>query len=105
MMSICKEFRSNRKQRVVVDGATVSGSQSLAFHREVYHLYQFYFSLLDNKLYAYADDSKLLAVVRKPAGRLAGAASLNMDLARIQEWCNYWCMTLNPNQNMDLVVS
>ena len=34
----------------------------------------------------------LLAVVRKPAERPAAAASLIMDLARIHEWCNHWCM-------------
>ena len=35
---------------------------------------------------AYADNSTLLAVVRKTADRPAVAASLIMDLARIQEW-------------------
>ena len=54
------------------------------------------FELMENRLYAYADDSTLLAVVRKPADRPAVAASLNRDMARIQEWCNHWCMILNP---------
>ena len=44
--------------------------------------------LLENRLYAYADDSTLLAVDGKPADR--PAASINGDLARIQEWCNHW---------------
>ena len=43
------------------------------------------FELVKNRLYAYADDSTLLAVVRKPADRHAVAASRNRDLARIQE--------------------
>ena len=43
------------------------------------------FELMGNRLSAYADDSTLLAVVRKPADRPAVAASLNMDLARILE--------------------
>ena len=34
------------------------------------------FELVENRLYAYADDSKLLVVVRKPADRSAVAASL-----------------------------
>ena len=42
------------------------------------------FELVENRLYVYADDSKLLAVVRKPADRPAAGASLNRDLARIQ---------------------
>ena len=28
-----------------------------------------------------------------------------MDLARIHEWCNHWCMILNPNKIKALVVS
>ena len=94
MLSTCKEFLSNRWQRVVVDYATsgwipiVSGVPqgsvvgSLLF---ILHTSQI-FELLDNSLYAYAYDSTLLAVVRKIAGRLAVAASINRDLARIQEW-------------------
>ena len=39
-----------------------------------------------------------LAVVLKPAEWPAVAASLNRDLARIQEWCNHWCIILNPNK-------
>ena len=26
------------------------------------------------------------------------------DLARIQEWCSHWCIILNPNKTMVLVV-
>ena len=63
------------------------------------------FELVENRLFAYADDSTLLAVVRKPADRLAVAASHNRDLARIQEWCNDWCMILNPNKTKALVIS
>ena len=54
---------------------------------------------------SYEDDSKLQAVVRKPADRPAVAVSLNRDLARIQEWCNRQCMILNPNKTKTLVVS
>ena len=44
---------------------------------------------VDNSLYAYADDSTLLVVVHKPADRPVAAASINRDLARIQEWYNH----------------
>ena len=47
----------------------------------------------------------ILLAVRKPADRPAVAASLNRDLARIQEWCNHWCMIPNPNETKALVVS
>ena len=63
------------------------------------------FELVENRPYAYADDTTLLAVVCKPADRCAVAASLNSDLARIQEWCNHWCTILNPNKATALVVS
>ena len=56
------------------------------------------FELVENRQYAYADDSTLLTVVRKPADRPAVPASLNRELARIQEWSNHLCMTLNPNK-------
>ena len=42
--------------------------------------------LVEKSLYAYADDSTLLAVVHKLADRPAVAASLNRDLAMIHEW-------------------
>ena len=54
------------------------------------------FGLVENRLFFYVDDSTLLAVVRKPADRPAVATFLNRDLARIQKWCNYWCMILKP---------
>ena len=59
------------------------------------------FELVENLLFAYADDSILLAIVHKPAARSAIATSLDRDLARIQEWC----MILNPNKIKGLVVS
>ena len=63
------------------------------------------FEQVENRLFAYEDDSTLLAVVRKPAEKPADAASLHRDLARIQEWCNHWCMILNPNKTKASVVS
>ena len=52
-----------------------------------------------------ADDSALLVVVRKPAIGPAVFASLNRDLARIQEWCHQWCMIMNTNKTLVLFVS
>ena len=63
------------------------------------------FELVENRLYAYAEDSTLLAVVRRAADRPAVSASRNRDFARIQEWCNHWCVILNPNKTMDFVFS
>ena len=63
------------------------------------------YQLVESRLYAYADDSTLLAVVRKLADRPAVAASLNRDFAMIKEWCNHWCIILNLNKTKRLVVS
>ena len=113
MLSICGEFLSNRGQRVVVNRATsewipiVSGvPQGSVLGPLLFILYTSeMFQLVENRLYAYAEDSTLLAVVRKPSYKPAVAASLNRDLARIQEWRNHWCMILNPNKTKGLVVS
>ena len=43
------------------------------------------FELIENRLYAYADYSTILVIVRKSADRPAAAASLNRDLTRIHE--------------------
>ena len=40
----------------------------------------------------------------KQADKPAVDASLNRDFGRIQEWCNHWCMILNPNKTKALVV-
>ena len=61
--------------------------------------------LVENRLYAYAVNSTLLTVFYKLADRPAVAASLNRDLARIQKWCNHWCMILNPNKTKAFEVS
>ena len=56
------------------------------------------FELVENIIFAYADEFTVLAVLRKTADKPAVAAFLNRDLAMIQECCNHWCMILNPNK-------
>ena len=45
------------------------------------------------------------ADVRKPADRPTIAASINRDLAKIQEWHNHWSMLLNPNKTKTSAIS
>ena len=112
VLSICSEFLSDRRQRVVVDGAASEWVPIIAGVPQwsVFGPFLFIqytskmFELDENRLFAYADDSTLLAVVRKPADRPAIATSVNRDLARIQEWCNRSCMILNPDKNKALVI-
>ena len=113
VLSICSEFLSNCRQKVVVDGAAgewipiVSGVPQLSVMGSLLFILNTskMFKLVENRSFAYADDSTLVAVVRKPADRPAIPASLNRELARSQEWCNHWCMILNSNKTKDLVVS
>ena len=46
------------------------------------------FSLLENKLIGYADNSTLMAVVPFPGVRVIVAESLIRDLGRVREWCD-----------------
>ena len=91
VLSICREFLSDRRHNVVVDGAAsewipiVSGVPPGSVLGPL--LFIIYtsemFELVENRLFAYADDSTLLAVVRKPTDRPAVAFSLNRDVSRI----------------------
>ena len=48
------------------------------------------FSILENKLVRYADDSTLITVVPSPGLRVAVAESLCRDLVKVGEWCDLW---------------
>ena len=51
---------------------------------------QSFFSILENNLIGYADDSTLMAVVPSPGLRVTVAESLIRDLGRVSEWCDLW---------------
>ena len=63
------------------------------------------FSILENKLIGYADDSTLMAVVPSPGVRVAVAESPIRDLGRVSEWCDLWGMKLNASKTMTMIVS
>ena len=56
------------------------------------------FSVVENKLYGYADDSTLVAVVPSPGERVAVSESMNRDLNRVSVWCNLCGMKLNASK-------
>ena len=59
-------------------------------YSSVHSIYHRMFELVKNfRLYAYADDSLQLTVLRKPADRPADAASRSRCLARIHEESNH----------------
>ena len=63
------------------------------------------FSILENKMIGYADDSTLMAVVPSPGVRVTVAESLIRDLGRVSEWCDIWEMKLNASKTETMIVS
>ena len=104
---------SNRSQFVLVDGCrsklvnVVSGvPQGSVLGPLLFLLYTSeLFSILENKLIGYADDSTLMAVVPSPGARVRVAESLNRDLVRVNAWCDLWGMKLNASKTKTMIVS
>ena len=63
------------------------------------------FSVLENKLIGYADDSTLIAVVPSPGIRVSVAESISHDLVKVSEWCDLWGMKLNAGKTKTMIVS
>ena len=112
VVSILTQFLSNRSQQVMVDGCqsklvnVVSGvPQGSALGPLLFLLYTSeLFSILENKLIGYADDSTLMAVVPSSGVRVAVAESLIHDLGRVSEWCDLWGMKLNASKTKTMIV-
>ena len=107
------EFLSDRRQRVVVNGAASEWIPIISVLPQRSLLGSLLFilnaseicELVENRLFAYADDSTLLAVVASKQTDLLLLPPLTGTCFRIQEWCNHWCMILDPNKTKALVVS
>ena len=97
-VSILTQFLSDRSQHIMVDSCrsklvnVVSGvPQGSVFSPLWFLLYTSeLFSILENKLIGYADDSTQIAVVPSPGLRVAVAESLSRDLVKVSEWCDLW---------------
>ena len=63
------------------------------------------FSILENKLIGYADDSTLMAVAPSPGARVTVAESLNRDLVRVNAWFDLWGLKLNASKTKTMIVS
>ena len=98
MLSILTQFLPNRSQHVMVNSCrsslvnVVSGvPQSSVLDPLLFFLYTSeFFSILENKLIGYADDSTLIAVVTSPGVRVTVAESLSSDFVKVSEWCDLW---------------
>ena len=93
VLTILTQFQSNRSQQVMMGGCrsklvnVVSGvPQGSVLGPLFFLLYMSeHFSILENKLIGYADDSTLMAVVPSPGVRVAIADPLICDLGRVSE--------------------
>ena len=87
VLSVLTQFLSNRSQYVVVDGCcsklvnvVLVVPQGSVLGPLLFCLYTAeLFSIVQKKLYGYADDSTLVAVVPSPGDRVAVSESMNRD--------------------------
>ena len=113
MLSVLTQFLSNLSQCVMVDGSRsklvnmVSGvRQGSVLGLQLFLLYSMeLFSILENKLYGYADDSTLKAVVPSPSERVAVTESMNRDLNKVSVWCDQWTMKQNVGETKTMIGS
>ena len=112
VLSVVRQFLSNRSQFCLVDGCrsklvkVLSGvPQGSVLGPLLFLLYTSkLFSILENKPIGYADDSNLMAVVPSPGARVTLTESLNRDLVRVNAWCDLWGMKLNASKDRKSVV-
>ena len=113
MLSVLTQFLSNRSVYVVVDGyrskllnvvSRVPQESVLGLQLILLHTAEL-FSIVENKLFGYADDSTLVAVVSSPGEKAAVLESMNRDLNRVSMWCNLWGTKLNESKTKTMIVS
>ena len=63
------------------------------------------FSMLENKLVGYCDESTLITVVPSPGVRVTVAESMIRDLGCVSGWCDLWGMELNASKTKTVIVS
>ena len=63
------------------------------------------FSILENKLIGYADDSTLMAIVPSPGVSVTVEESLIYDLGKVNEWCDLCGMKLNAGKTKTMIAS
>ena len=61
------------------------------------------FSIREDKLIGYADDSTLMAVVPSPCIRVTVAESLIHYVDRVTEWCDLLGMKLNASKTKTMI--
>ena len=113
VLSTLTQFLSDRLQHVMVDDCRsklvngVSGvPQGRVLGPLLFLLYTSeLFSILENKLIGYSDDSTLRAVVLSTGFRVAVAEFLSRDVVKVNEWCDFYGMKFNAGKSKTMIVS
>ena len=108
ILSLLKNYLSNRKQRVVLNGSSSSFHpiQSRVHQGSVLGplLFLIYINDLEkcikSKVKFFADDTMLFSIVHDPS---VSAAELNQDLDTISRWADQWKMSFNPEPSKQAI--
>ena len=100
----------NRKQRVVIPGASSDWSSVTAGVPQGFILGPLLFFIfindivvdLDTNVRLFADDTSLYIIVDTPVN---AALKLNSDLLKIHNWATRWLVTFNPSKSESLLIS
>ena len=109
-MSLLTQFLSDRSQHVRVADCRsklvnfLSGvPQGSILGQLLFLLYTSeLFTILENMLIGYADDTALLTIVPSPGVGVTVAESTNLDLGKVSEWCDLRRMKLKATKTMIL---
>ena len=108
LLSLLKDFLSDRLQRVVLNGQTSDWMHVLAGVPQGSILGPLLFLIfindlpdsLESMVKIFADDTSLFSLVRD---QRTSSNNLNRDLGRISEWANQWKMSFNPDPSKQAV--
>ena len=103
------DYLDNRKQRVVLPGATSRWNSTNAIVPQGFLgplLFLVYINNIDgninSKIRLFADDTSLFIIVDNP---IDAARKLNSDLEMIHQWATKWLVTFNPSKTESLLQS
>lgn len=105
-----KNYLSDRKQRVVINGKESSwveitaGVPQWSIPEPLLFLV-FINDIVDEvncNIKLFADDTSIFAIVENP---LVASISLNSDMSRIHRWADRWLVNFNPNKTESMIIS
>ena len=105
-----KDYLTNRKQRLVINGKESSWKTVNAGVRQRSILSPSLFPMFINDIVdevncpikLYADNISIYAIVDKP---LITSLSLNSNLQKVQNWSNRWLVNFNPKKIESMIIS